>query len=63
MYNTSGAQDDLKKVTELAYRQVVEFGMSPVVGHISFQLSSPEEPRKKFYSQKLAKTIDEVCAP
>lgn len=33
---SSRAQNDLKKVTEMAYRQVQQFGMSPAVGLISF---------------------------
>ena len=36
-YNTppSGAQDNLDKVTQMAYHQVVEYSMSPTIGHIS----------------------------
>ena len=57
----SGAQDDLDKVTQMAYRQVVEFGMSPTIGHISLPLSKPSEPTKRMYSDKLARMIDKVC--
>ena len=55
-----GAQDDLEKVTDLAYRQVVELGMSPVIGNVSFPLKRADEPGKKPYSQMLSKMIDEV---
>lgn len=33
---TTGARDDLQKVTESAYSQVLLYGMSEVVGHVSF---------------------------
>merc|ERR1719419_1182124 len=35
---TSGAQDDLKKITQSAYAQVVQFGMSASVGQLSFDM-------------------------
>ena len=34
---TSGAADDLKKVTDMAYAQVKHFGFSDVIGHLSYQ--------------------------
>ncbi len=52
-----GARDDLEKVTEMAYRQVAEFGMNPVIGHISLP---PQAGGKRSYSQKLSRMIDEV---
>jgi len=58
---TTGAEDDLRKVTDLAYKQVVTFGMSPRVGNVSFPVRKPTELTKKFYSDKLAKLMDEVC--
>ncbi|NXU54000.1 SPG7 protein, partial [Turnix velox] len=33
---TTGAQDDLKKVTQIAYSMVKEYGMVPTIGQISF---------------------------
>uniref|UniRef100_A0A452S4S3 Mitochondrial inner membrane m-AAA protease component paraplegin n=1 Tax=Ursus americanus TaxID=9643 RepID=A0A452S4S3_URSAM len=33
---TSGAQDDLRKVTRIAYSMVKQFGMAPSVGPVSF---------------------------
>lgn len=56
---TTGAQDDLKKVTQLAYSQVVQFGMSDKVGNLSFDLNQPGEPMfEKPYSENTAQTID-----
>ena len=34
--------------------------MSPRVGNISFPVIKPTEPAKKFYSDKLARLMDEV---
>ena len=84
-----GAEDDLRKVTDMAYKQVsysvtqgrlidarkflkylfslmfvlqvVTFGMSSRVGNVSFPVRKPTELTKKFYSDKLAKLMDEVC--
>ena len=44
----------------MAYRQVVEFGMSPTIGHISLPHKKPSEPAKRMYSDKLARMIDQV---
>ncbi|KAJ7312121.1 hypothetical protein JRQ81_006463 [Phrynocephalus forsythii] len=33
---TTGAQDDLRKVTKIAYSMVKQYGMSPSVGNLSF---------------------------
>lgn len=33
---STGAKDDLENITKIAYKQVQEFGMSPVIGLISF---------------------------
>ena len=41
--------------------KVAEFGMSPVIGNVSFPQTSPHEPAKRFYSDKLVNMIDEVC--
>ncbi|XP_067140149.1 mitochondrial inner membrane m-AAA protease component paraplegin [Centruroides vittatus] len=58
---STGAQDDLKKVTKMAYAQIKHFGMDPIVGLLSF----PTEEEmgnfigRKPYSKRLARTIDE----
>ena len=44
----------------MAYRQVVEFGMSPTIGHISLPHKRPSDPAKRMYSDKLARMIDKV---
>ena len=40
-YATTGAQDDLKKATEIARRMVMEFGMSEKVGPINIAETGP----------------------
>ena len=40
-FATTGAQDDLKKATEMARRMVMEFGMSPKVGPINIAEQGP----------------------
>ncbi|VDL76752.1 unnamed protein product [Nippostrongylus brasiliensis] len=57
---TTGAQDDLQKVTQMAYAQVVKYGMSPKVGPLSFDTAAPGEMAfDKPYSEATAQIIDQ----
>ncbi|XP_067650760.1 mitochondrial inner membrane m-AAA protease component AFG3L2-like [Haliotis asinina] len=57
---TTGAQDDLRKVTQNAYAQVVQFGMNEKVGQLSFQMPNQGEMVfDKPYSEQTAQIIDE----
>ena len=57
---STGAQDDLRKVTDIAYAQVVHYGMSEKVGNISFDTPKPGEMVfDKPYSEQTAQLIDE----
>lgn len=55
---TTGAQNDLEKVTKMAYAQVKEFGMSKSVGLISFPEQEIKELGRRPYSKQLASLID-----
>eukprot|EP00092_Neocalanus_flemingeri_P024531 GFUD01026605.1.p1 GENE.GFUD01026605.1~~GFUD01026605.1.p1 ORF type:complete len:767 (+),score=233.55 GFUD01026605.1:666-2966(+) len=51
---TTGAQNDLEKVTKMAYAQIREFGFNDSVGLVSFEMSQGKKP----YSKRLAATMD-----
>ena len=55
---TTGAQNDLEKVTKMAYAQVREFGMSDNVGLVCFPEQEVQERGRRPYSKKLANLID-----
>ena len=58
---STGAQNDLERITKTAYAMVVDFGMSQQVGHVSFNMSK-QNGRPMFekpYSESLARLIDE----
>ncbi|CAL1545488.1 unnamed protein product [Lymnaea stagnalis] len=57
---TTGAQDDLRKVTQTAYSQVVMFGMNAKVGQLSFDMGQQGDMAfTKPYSEATAQLIDE----
>eukprot|EP00922_Rhytidocystis_sp_ex-Travisia-forbesii_P047922 GHVS01071435.1.p1 GENE.GHVS01071435.1~~GHVS01071435.1.p1 ORF type:complete len:779 (-),score=135.58 GHVS01071435.1:335-2671(-) len=58
---TTGAADDLKKVTNLSYSFVSQFGMNTKVGLISFQNNNGqnEPPFYRPYSEVTAQIIDQ----
>ncbi len=59
---STGAQNDLERITKTAYAMVVDFGMSERVGHVSFNLSGGSNEGPVFdkpYSEKTAELIDQ----
>ena len=58
---TSGAQNDLERITKMAYAMVVDYGMSEKIGYISFNLSGSANEGPVFdkpYSDETARLID-----
>eukprot|EP01134_Creolimax_fragrantissima_P008463 CFRG8463T1 len=54
---TTGASDDLDKITQLAYSQVREFGMNTAVGYVSFK-DEKESRMQKPFSEATGQVID-----
>mmetsp|Transcript_39787 Transcript_39787/g.80193 ORF Transcript_39787/g.80193 Transcript_39787/m.80193 type:complete len:167 (+) Transcript_39787:2-502(+) len=55
---TTGASDDLNRVTKIAYQQVSIYGMNDKVGNLSYQ-DNNEQQFQKQYSEATAQMIDE----
>ncbi|MGB3541856.1 ATP-dependent zinc metalloprotease FtsH [Rubrivirga sp.] len=57
---TTGAQNDLEKITKMAYAMVVDYGMSEEIGYVSFNLSGQKDQPvfDKPFSDDLARRID-----
>ncbi|CAK9797858.1 AFG3-like protein 2 [Anthophora quadrimaculata] len=56
---TTGAQDDLQKVTSNAYAQVVQYGMNEKLGNVSFEMPQRGDlAYDKPYSEHTAQLID-----
>ncbi|CEJ01398.1 Putative Cell division protease ftsH [Rhizopus microsporus] len=54
---TTGAHDDLQKVTKIAYAQITQYGMNEKVGALSFT-DQNEQQLQKPYSEQTATLID-----
>jgi len=57
---TTGAQNDLEKITAMAYAMVVDYGMSEEIGYVSFNVSGKTDQPvfDKPYSDDMARRID-----
>ncbi len=61
---TNGAQDDLRRATKMARKMVLQWGMSPQLGNLSYQdengnvFLGEEMGHKREYSEKTAEKID-----
>ena len=56
---TTGAQNDLERVTKMAYSMVTIFGMNEKVGRVSFNDPNGEYQFKKPYGEETATVIDQ----
>jgi len=59
---STGAQNDLERITAMAYAMVVDYGMSEKIGYVSFNLSGRGDQGPMFdkpYSDETARLIDE----
>ncbi|GAA5935301.1 hypothetical protein JCM3775_007265 [Rhodotorula graminis] len=54
---TTGAQDDLQKVTRMAMEVIANYGMNPAVGPLSYR--QDQESFQKPFSEKTAQLIDD----
>jgi cell division protease FtsH len=55
---STGAQNDLERITKMAYGMVTIYGMNPKVGNVSFYDPNNEYGFTKPYSDKTAEMID-----
>merc|ERR1712218_527391 len=53
---STGASDDLRKVTQWIYGMIMQYGMNPQVGHLSFDLQ--QNPYIKPFSEETSHLID-----
>lgn len=56
---STGAQNDLERITKMAYSMVSIYGMNEKVGNISYYDGNQEYSATKPYSEETAKLIDE----
>lgn len=56
---SSGAQDDLEKVTNIAYTQMLRYGMNPLVGLVNFADQGYEGYNGKPYSEATSEMVDQ----
>ncbi len=57
---STGAQNDLERITRIAYDMIALYGMNPRIGHVSFRTPQAEwEAFQRPYSEKTAQLIDE----
>ena len=57
---TTGAQDDLQKITRIAFEAVANYGMNDVVGPVSYGgANATQESLVKPFSEKTAEMLDD----
>ncbi len=56
---TTGASDDLRRVTQIVYQMVQVYGMNEKVGQLAFPRDDNQYPQDKLYSDATAEVMDE----
>jgi len=56
---STGAQDDLERVTRMAYSQVMVYGMNDKIGPLSFRRAEDNGHMTRQYSEETAQFMDE----
>ncbi len=56
---STGAQNDLERITQMAYGMITLYGMNDKIGNISFNDTKGEYNFKKPYSEETGKMVDE----
>jgi len=55
---STGAQNDLERVTDIAYKMILRLGMDSTIGHVSYAPPKSEFPEERAFSQKTASIVD-----
>jgi AFG3 family protein len=56
---TTGASDDLRRVTQIVYQMVQVYGMNERIGQVSFPKEEGQYPQDRLYSNATSEIIDE----
>ena len=57
---TTGAQDDLQKITKMAFEVCANYGMNPEIGPISYGNRDQQESFQKPFSEATAQALDKA---
>lgn len=55
---TTGASDDLRRVTQIVYQMVQVYGMNDKIGQLAFPREDGQWPQDRMYSDKTAEVMD-----
>lgn len=56
---TTGAADDLRRVTQIVYQMVQVYGMNEKIGQIAFPKEDSQYPQDRLYSNATAEVMDQ----
>lgn len=55
---TTGASDDLQKITRMAFSAVATYGMNDVIGPVSYEQNKDQQTFTKPFSEKTGELLD-----